>query len=90
MSSDGISISPPFLNSASMFGQVGQNKTDYVNIFSNSREMYEGMIIWTFQQILSRSPTTEETATFLEDFINHKDIKIIHRQIMVTDEYANF
>lgn len=77
-------------NSATMFGQVGQNKTDYVNIFSNSREMYEGMIIWTFQQILSRPPTTEETAVFLEDFINHKDIKIIQRHIMITDEYANF
>lgn len=77
-------------NSATMFGQIGQNKTDYVNIFSNSREMYEGMIIWAFRQNLSRSPTTEETAILLEDFINHKDIKIIHRHIMVTDEYANF
>ena len=77
-------------NSATIFGQVGQNKTDYVNIFSNSREMYEGMIIWSFQQNLSRRPTTEETASFLSDFINHKDIKIIQRQIMLTDEYANF
>jgi hypothetical protein len=77
-------------NSATIFGQIGQNKTDYVNIFSNSREMYEGMIIWAFQQILSRKPTTEETAALLEDFINHKDIKIIHRQVMATDEYANF
>ncbi len=77
-------------NSATIFGQIGQNKADYVNIISNSREIYEGMIIWSFQQILSRPPTTEETASLLEDFINHQDIKIIQRQIMATDEYANF
>jgi hypothetical protein len=77
-------------NSAVIFGEVGQNKTDYVNIISNSREIYEGMIIWAFQQILSRPPSTEETAALLEDFINHQDIKIIQRQIMATDEYANF
>ena len=77
-------------NSATIFGQIGQNKTDYTNIISNSREIYEGMIIWVFQQILARPPSTEETAALLEDFINHKDIKTIQRQIMVTDEYANF
>ncbi len=77
-------------NSATIFGEIGQNKSDYVNIISNSREMYEGMIIWAFQQLLSRPPTTEETAVLLEDFINHRDIKIIQREIMKTDEYANF
>ncbi len=77
-------------NSATLFGQIGQNKTEYVNIISNSREMYEGMIIWAFRQLLARPPTTEETAALLEDFINHKDIKIIQQHIIVTDEYANF
>lgn len=76
--------------SATLFGHVGQNKTDYVNIVINSREMFEGLIIWTYQQALSRRPTTVETAALLEDFLNHKDIKIIQQEILSADEYANF
>jgi hypothetical protein len=40
--------------------------------------------------LLSRRPTTEETAELLNDFYQHRDIRIIQRHIMVTDEYANF
>ena len=76
--------------SASLLGQLGQNKTDYVQIVSNSREMFEGMIIWVYQQALARRPNTVETAGLLEDFINHKDIKIIQQEVLSSDEYANF
>jgi len=40
--------------------------------------------------LLARRPTTEETAAILEDFIQHKDLRLIQRVVMVTDEYANF
>ncbi len=76
--------------SATLFGTSGRDKTEYVNILINSNEIYEGIIIWSYQQLLSRRPTTEETAFLLEDFINHKDLKIIQQHVMSTDEYANF
>lgn len=79
-----------FNNSGSLFGQIGQNKQDYVQIITSSAEMFEGLIIFAFQQLVSRRPTTEETASLLADFIENKDFKIIQRQIMATDEYANF
>ncbi len=77
-------------SSASLFGVNGQTKDDYVNILINSTEMYEGMIIWVYQQLLSRRPTTEETVELLEDFVANKKIQDIQHHIMITDEYANF
>ena len=76
--------------SSSLFGVSGRDKTEYVNILINSNEMYEGMIIWAYQQLVSRRPNTEETALLLQDFIEHKDMKLIQQHIMATDEYANF
>lgn len=74
----------------SIFGQTGTNRQDYVNIFINSREMFEGLIIWVYQQTLQRRPTTEETFVLLEDFYNNRDIREVQKVVMVTDEYANF
>lgn len=76
--------------SATLLGQVGQNKGDYVNIVSNSRELYEGIIIWVYQQALARRPSTSETTALLENFIEHQDIKIIQQEVLSSDEYANF
>lgn len=73
-----------------LFGQIGQSKGDYVNIIINSGEMSEGIIIWVYQQLLARLPSTEETAVFLNDFHQHKDIRLLQRALIVTDEYANF
>ena len=74
----------------SFFGQTGTNRQDYVDIFINSREMFEGLIIWVYQQTLQRRPTTQETFVLLEDFYTHRDIRKVQRVVMVTDEYANF
>ena len=52
--------------------------------------MFEGILIWAYQQLLSRRPTTAETFLLLEDFYTHRDIKLIQQHIMSSDEYANF
>lgn len=71
-------------------GTQGANKTDYVNIIATNKEMSEGIIIWVYQTLLARRPTTEETAVLLDDFFVHKDIRLIQQAVMVKDEYANF
>ena len=76
--------------SQNILGQSGQNKEDYVRILTESREMFEGLIIWSYQQLLSRRPSSVETSTLLDDFTTHKDIRLIQQFIMVSDEYANF
>jgi len=73
-----------------LFGQAGQNKEDYINILIASREMSEGIIIWVYEQLLARRPSTEETIALLDDFQNHQDVKQLYQQVMISDEYANF
>ena len=75
---------------ANLFGQSGQNKSAYVQILTESREMYEGLIIWVYQQLLARRPTTEETTAILNEFIETKDFKKIQQVVIATNEYANF
>ncbi len=73
-----------------LFGKQGASKDDYVQILSTSREIYEGLIIWAYRQLVSRTPTSVETSTLLENFLTHRDIRLIQQHILVTDEYANF
>lgn len=73
-----------------LFGKQGTNKDDYVDIVCTSREMYEGMIIWAYRQLVNRTPGSAETSLLLGDFIQHRDIRRIQQHILITDEYANF
>lgn len=73
-----------------LFGKQGANKDDYVQILTSSNEMFEGMIVWAYRQLVARSPSSQETAALLKDFPQHKDIRKIQQIILVTDEYANF
>ncbi len=77
-------------NTANLFSENGTSKADFVNILTTNKEMFEGIIISTYQTLLARRPTTEETATLLNDFFQHKDVKLIQQEILVTNEYANF
>lgn len=73
-----------------LFGQGGQNKTDYINILTSSRGVSEGIIIWVYEQLLARRPTSEETTMLLDSFQANKDIRLIYQQVMISDEYAKF
>ena len=73
-----------------LFGKIGSNKEDFVDILIHSPAMFEGLIIWAFQIYLNRAPSPAEIITFLPDFLRDKDINYIISEIMVTDEYANF
>jgi len=76
--------------SNTFFGKSGQSKGDYIEILKESRELFEGMIIWAYTQLLARRPTTEETIALLADFYEHRDIRLIQKTVMLTNEYANF
>lgn len=73
-----------------IFGQAAQNKGDYVNVVVNTREYYEGMIIWAYTALLARQPTTDESFSMMEKYYYDHDFQWVQRQIMITDEYANF
>lgn len=73
-----------------ILGSSGQNKDEYVQILVNSREFYEGLIVWSYQTLLAREPSTEETAALMTEFFQNHDLQKVQRTIMVTDEYAHF
>jgi hypothetical protein len=76
--------------SETLFGSVGSDRDDYIRLLIGSNEMLEGMVIWTFQTMLSRPPTADEMVTLLPVYLQTHDINWIIAQILVTDEYANF
>ena len=75
---------------ANVLGQAGQNKDEYVEILVNSREFYEGLIVWSYQVLLARTPSTTETNTLMIDLYADHDLQKLQRAIMITDEYAHF
>jgi hypothetical protein len=79
-----------FNQTTELFGSLGSDKNDYIRILTESNEMLEGMLIWTYQVLLSRPPKAAEVVTLLPTYIGTRDINWIFAQILVTDEYANF
>ena len=73
-----------------VLGKSGNNKQDFTYIISSTREFYEGVIIWTYQNLLARDPSTQEIDLLLQNFYYNHDFQWIQRQIMQTDEYAHF
>ncbi len=73
-----------------VLGSSGNNKEDFTYIISDSREFYQGMIIWTYNTLLARDPTSVEVDLLMNDFYFSHDYQWLQRQIMKTDEYAHF
>ena len=75
---------------ATLFATSGSSKDDYIAIILNSLEFYEGMLVWAYQTLLARNPTTAETVALLDGFYADLDFQKVQRTIMISDEYANF
>jgi hypothetical protein len=74
-----------------LFGRSGHSKGDYFDIICHSQEFYEGTIKWLYKTFLARFPTTQETVDAMGIIYNDdRDILKIQRNILKTDEYANF
>jgi hypothetical protein len=79
-----------FNQPAQIFGQVAQNKSEYIDIMTESDEYEEGMVRWAFQTFLSREPSTAEVSELAPAFGSTSNLQSIQRQILITDEYAGF
>ncbi len=79
------------INSAQIVLNVsGNNKEDFCYIITDSREFYEGMIIWAYHSLLARDPSTQEIDILMQNFYENHDFQWVQRQIMQTNEYAHF
>ncbi len=79
-----------FNQPGALLGSAGQNKDAYIQILVNSREFYEGLIVWSYQVLLAREPSTAETNELMIDLYTDHDLQKVQRAIMITDEYAHF
>lgn len=73
-----------------VLGSSGNNKEDFSYIITNTREFYEGIIIWSYQTLLARMPTVQELDYLMQVFYIDHDFQWLQRQIMKDDEYAQF
>lgn len=74
-----------------LFGRSGHSKGDYFDIICDSQEFYEGTLKWLYKTFISRFPTAQETMDGLNIiYSENKKIYTIQRNILKSDEYANF
>ena len=77
-------------NPASLFGMAGTNKEEYIRIIVGQREFWQGLVIWAYKTMLARDPNTAEVYRAMQALMADKDFHKVLRNILITDEYANF
>lgn len=75
---------------ASLFGQTGSNKDDYIRIVVAQREFWQGLVIWAYKTMLARDPASAEVYQAMQQLQQNRNFHLTLRNILVTDEYANF
>ena len=75
---------------SNFFGQSANDKEGFTHIISNTREFYEGVILWSYLTLLARNPSTQETDFLMQSFYFDYDLQYVQREIMKTNEYAHF
>ena len=79
-----------FNQPASLFGSLAQTKTEYVDLLVGSAEFDEGMIIWAYESLLARTPTSNEVFELVVPFSNNYNFIEVQRTLLISDEYAGF
>ena len=73
-----------------LFGAYVENKTEYCNLLTETSEFYEGMINWTYIQLLGRPANSLELYNRLKEYTISKDYKELQVKILRSNEYAQF
>ena len=75
-------------NTAVVFLELGQTKTDYVNIFFDSNDFYEGQVRLMFNRFLFREPPSAETAFYADIYKANGNFTELQSAVFSMDEYA--
>ncbi|MGB1039495.1 MAG: hypothetical protein ACPGVD_01330 [Flavobacteriales bacterium] len=73
-----------------LFSQPGESKFDFSKIVTHCREFNDGTVTWVYRSFVSRFPTAQELYHYSSHFESNSDLPYIIREVMKTDEYANF
>ena len=70
-----------------LFGKEGESKDDFIGIFMDSDDYYEGEVINIFRDFLFRSPNSQEMAIHTIAYRQHQDFHQLLVSILSSDEY---
>lgn len=75
-------------NNSILFFELGKTKVDYINIFFNSDDYYEGQVRNAFTKYLFREPTSAEIALYADTYKSNDNYALLQKEIFALDEYA--
>lgn len=73
---------------ASLFLELGKNKNDYLRIFFNSDDYFEGQVRYVFRKYLFREPSSAEIYYYADIYKDSNNYKMLLRDVLAMDEYA--
>jgi hypothetical protein len=73
-----------------LFSKPGSSKYDFAEIMTNSNEFNDGTVTWAFRTFLARFPNPQELYVYSDHYGNNNDLQHIIKEIVKSDEYANF
>ncbi len=75
-------------NTATLFLQIGNTRQDYVDIFFDSNDYYEGQVRLMFSRYLFRQPTSAEAAFYAAIYKDSGNFAELQKAFFSLDEYA--
>jgi len=70
-----------------LFSQVGKSKTEFLDIFFNSPDYFEGQVRNLYVRYLFREPTSEQMAGYAIQYKSTLDYRELQKNILTSDEY---
>lgn len=70
-----------------LFLQAGSSKAEFIDIFFNSQEYFEGQVRYYYQRYLFREPSTYESQRDASQYASDEDYKAFLISIFSSDEY---
>jgi hypothetical protein len=71
-----------------IFFETGKSKTDFIQIFLDSRDYAEGQVRDLFGRYLFREPSSAEMSQYAQLYLDSNDYPALQRSILSSDEYA--
>jgi len=79
-----------FNTPSQIFGEVAQNKGEYISIITSNEEFYEGLVSWAFNSLLARDANSNERFSLTNNLLDGESLAVVQKNILITDEYAGF
>lgn len=73
-----------------VFNKVASNKLEFISILTQSDAFYEAQVRWWYFQYLRKEIPSDQLFVWTKEYHNNKKVEWFQRQILITDEYAQF